>query len=177
MSGRNSAILGIIGIILGAGGLGLGLFSFLNSPALSDDKWYNPYATDGLYGSAESLNGWYVWFGDSDAAFYAHFIIPQTRNDWKICIIHRLTITSGVPGDLSGTLTAGAVGDGEYNSYINVFSSVNLDLTIPNANVVYHTYSSMFSASAGDQMRVEWQKDDALAGSGNIYIAFALVHS
>lgn len=177
MTRSKSSTLGIIGLLLGAGGLGLGIYSLINSRIISDDKWYNPFATYGLYGAADSTNGWYVWFGDPDAAFYAIFIVPQTRNDWRICIIHRLTISSGVAGDLSGIISAGAVGNGEYNSYVNIFASVDLDLTIPAANVVYHTYSSMFSATAGDRLRVEWQKNDALPGSGNIYITFALVHS
>ena len=181
MSGGKSSFLGIIGIIFGIIGIGMGLLSYINvqtvENTISDDKWYDPFFIYGLYGATEYSHGWSAPSSDIDAAFYALFVIPQNRDDWKVCIIHRLTMTIGLPGDLSGILTAGATGNGDLISYFNIFNSVNLDLEISEQDRIYHTYSSTFSAIEGDLMRVGWQKDDALGGSGAIYISFALVHN
>jgi hypothetical protein len=71
----------------------------------------------------------------------------------------------------------GAAGNGDIYGYKNIFNFINLDLVIPQQDRNYYRYSSIFSANEGDLMRVGWQKDDALGGSGVIYISFALVHS
>jgi len=181
MSGNKSAVLGIIGIILGAGGLSLGLLSTINfqilGSAVSDDKYYEPFYTNGGLGASSHPVGWWYSFAeDGNAWFRALFVIPQTRNDWKICIIHLLTISSGSIGTLSGKITVGAVGNGDSNSYSNIFNGDNMDLTIPEKDIIYHTYSSAFNANAGDRMMVEWDKDDIPAGTGTLYINLVLVH-
>ena len=181
MSGSKAAALGVIGIILGAGGLGLGLLSTINfqilGSAVSDDKWYYPFYVNGGNDAIVTMVGWLRSPAqDDDAWFRALFIIPQTRNDWKVCIIHLLTITTGSISALSGTITMGAVGNGDDNSYFNIFSGENFDLTIPMDDKIYHTYSSAFNASAGDRLYAQWSKDDSPTGTGFIYINLALVH-
>ena len=70
----------------------------------------------------------------------------------------------------------GAVGNGDANSYTNIFHGDNFDLTNPVEDIIYHAYSSAFNASAGDRVLAEWQKDDIPAGTGSIYLNLALVH-
>ena len=117
-------------------------------------------------GFAVQHTRWEILHSDAASAIYAHGICPETRADWKVCIVSRSSV-GNITDD--GDMDVGTAGDGEASSGNN---KINAALNLAHGAVVEiakYSYTATFSANAGDHINVRWSKN-ANEGAGSMRI-------
>jgi len=132
------------------------------------NKIIMPLFQNGVNGFVATWERWLVLSSDNDAGVRFTFIIPETRNDWKLTFVSQTSATGGSQTN-SGLLYVGKNGDGDSFSYNNIFNALNFDLVHSGDNIVTYTSSGTFSAEKGQYLYVAWNKDSD-DGSGNLWL-------
>jgi len=138
------------------------------------NNYISPTLMYGMEGFAMAgAESWSVASSDVNAYMQFNFVVPETRNDWKITLV---TVNSGIVSN-SGKLYLGAAGSGETYSDTNIFNGINFDLIHVVGNQYLYTTSSAFSATLGDLLAGSWGKDANEGASALYFFAVYLWHA
>ena len=178
MSGNKSAILGIIGIMLGAGGLGYGILTTINLQAqISINALENIYGAKAYLSTSYGVSGVGSFLVQLDVESY------DPGNNFDLTI-HKYIVPKTGTYLITGTLTFVSVTDGTYySSYIYRNSTVLAEkfLHAAGGSGLGLSVTTIARLSAGDQVYLAGYKNDATeryiaVGEKYSYIAIAFLY-
>ena len=148
-----------------------GIDSLIATHAADDDVhhvlfpyWTLPISLGGG-GFTNMGTRWDILNSDAASHIYAHTVCPETRTDWKVCIVSRSSV---VPMTDNGDMDVGAAGSNEATSGNNkINAALNLAHTV--GEQAKYSYTAVFSMDAGDHVNVRWSKNNN-AGAGTLRI-------
>ena len=175
MAGKKSAIIGLIGIVLGAAGLGYGIFSTINLQGQISQTEINidakAYLTTGYFENDDFFNVLRL-----DTLSY------DPGNNFNLSIYSYIAPINGTYL-ITGTVTFSACSDGDYYRsiiYVEGTQKAEKFLYAAGGSGISLSVTTIMSLSAGERVEIGYYKQDGInrylpGGEKNNYLAISLL--